>query len=39
MDVNLMNVDFVLLGFVLCSAMLISGFVIYVWTNDEENKK
>ena len=36
MDVNLMNVDFVMLGFTLCSALFIGGFIIYIWTNEQE---
>jgi|OM-RGC.v1.039520049 hypothetical protein len=38
MDVNLANVDYALLGFTLCSAFLIGGFIIYIWTS-EQNKK
>jgi hypothetical protein len=38
MDVNLMNVDFVLLGITLFSALLTGGFIIYVWTNDQDKK-
>ena len=38
MDVNLANVDFVLLGFTLCSALLTGGFIIYIWTSEQEDK-
>jgi hypothetical protein len=36
MDVNMANVDYALLGFSLCSALLTSAFIIYVWINEEE---
>jgi len=39
MDVNLANVDFVLLGITLCSALLTGGFIIYVWTVEQDNEK
>ena len=39
MAVNLMNVDFVLLGITLFSALLIGGFIVYVWTSEQEDKK
>tara|TARA_R100000995_G_C3447684_1_gene106502 strand:- start:580 stop:693 length:114 start_codon:yes stop_codon:yes gene_type:complete len=36
MNVHLENVDFVLLGFTLFSALLIGGFIIYIWISDQE---
>ena len=39
MDVNLANVDYAILGFTLCSALLTGGFIIYVWTVEQDNKK
>ena len=39
MDVNLANVDYALLGFTLCSALLTGSFIIYIWTVEEEKKK
>tara|TARA_R100001224_G_scaffold27345_1_gene14768 strand:+ start:281 stop:397 length:117 start_codon:yes stop_codon:yes gene_type:complete len=38
MDVDLANVDFVLLGITLCSALLTGGFIIYIWTSEQEDK-
>ena len=38
MAVNLMNVDFVLLGITLLSALLTGGFIIYIWTSEEHDK-
>ena len=32
------NVDYALLGFSLFSALLTGAFIIYVWTNEEEEK-
>ena len=39
MDVNLANVDYAILGFTLCSALLTGTFIIYVWTVEQDNKK
>jgi len=38
MAVNLMNVDFVLLGITLFSALLTGGFIIYIWTSEDQDK-
>jgi len=38
MDVNLANVDYAILGFTLCSALLSGAFIIYVWTVEQEDK-
>jgi len=37
MDVNLANVDFVLLGITLFSALFTGAFIIYIWTNEQED--
>jgi len=39
MVVNLVNVDYVLLGLTLCSALIIGSFIIYIWTVEEQKKK
>ena len=38
MAVNLMNVDFVLLGITLLSALFTGAFIIYIWTSEEQDK-